>query len=139
MHRFFNKLTLSPKRLFLIDGFGALLTAFILFAILRSFNEYFGMPSNVLNLLSIIAFIFSAYSFGCFFLIKNNWHPFLRAIIIANLLYCILTFGLVIYNYPQLTLLAVTYFLLEIVVICILVFLEINGLIGSHQKRYHDN
>jgi len=139
MPRFFSKLTLSPKRLFLFDGFGALLTAFILLAILRTFNEYFKMPPNALNFLSIISLIFSAYSFCCFFLVKNNWHPFLRAIIIANLLYCILTLGLVFYNYQQLTILAVTYFLIEIIVVCILVFFEINALIESHQKSHGDN
>jgi hypothetical protein len=139
MPSFFNKLTLSPKRLFLIDGFGALLTGFILFAILRTFNKYFGMPLHALNFLSIIAFIYSAYSFCCFFLFRNNWQPFLRAIIIANLLYCILTLGLVIYNFRQLTILAVIYFLLEIVVICILVFFEIKGLNESYQKRHSGN
>ena len=137
--RFFKKLTLNPKKIFLIDGFGALLTAFILFAILKTFNEYFGMPLNALTFLSIIACILSAYSFCFFFLIKSNWHPFLRAIIITNLLYCILTSGLVIYNFSQLTLLAVTYFLLEIAVVGILVFFEISSLAKSYQRRHIDN
>ncbi len=135
MQQYFNKLLLKPKRLFLIDGLGAFLTAFFLFAILRTFNEYFGMPQTTLVFLSIIALAFSFYSFCCFFLVNNNWHPFLRAITIANLLYCCLTLGLVIYNYPRLTFLGVTYFLLEIIIVCGLVFLEINVLTISNRRR----
>lgn len=135
---FLNKLSLKPRKLFLIDGFGAFLTAFSLFAILRTFNEYFGMPKTTLNFLSIIALAFSVYSFCCFFLVNNNWHPFLQAISIANLLYCCLTFGFVIYNYPRLTSLGVAYFLIEIVIICGLVYIEINVLAISNQKRYED-
>jgi hypothetical protein len=138
MQQFVNKLTSTPKRLFLIDGFGAFLTAFLLFAILRTFNEYIGMPMTTLNFLSIIALIFSVYSFCCFFLVNNNWRPFLRAISIANLLYCCLTAGLVIYNYPRLTILGLTYFFLEIVVICVLVFVEVNVLTASNRKRHND-
>ena len=138
MQRFFNKLALNPKRLFLIDSLGAFFTALLLFAILRTFNEYFGMPKTTLDFLSIIALAFSVYSFCCFFLVNKNWHPFLRAIIIANLLYSCLTLGLVIYNYPRLTILGVTYFLLEIVVVCGLVFFEINVLTISNRRRHND-
>ena len=128
MKKLFNKLILNPKRLFLIDGFGAFVTAFFMFAILRTFNEYFGMPKLTLDFLSIIALAFSGYSFCCFFLVSNNWHPFLRTISIANILYCCLTLGLVIYYYPLLTILGVTYFLIEIIIVVVLVFLEISAL-----------
>jgi hypothetical protein len=138
MQRFFNKLTLYPKRLFLIDSLGAFLTALLLFAILRTFSEYFGMPKSTPSILSIIALIFCVYSLYCFFLVNKNWHPFLRGIIIANLLYSCLTLGLIIYNYPRLTILGVTYFLLEIVVIYGLIFFEINVLIIIKRTKYSD-
>ena len=128
MKKLINKLILNPKRLFLIDSFGAFVTAFFMFAILRTFNEYFGMPKLTLDFLSIIALAFSVYSFCCFFLVSNNWHPFLRTISIANILYCCLTLGLVIYYYPLLTILGVTYFLIEIIIVVVLVFFEINVL-----------
>lgn len=140
MQQFFNKLTLNPKKLFLVDGSGALLTAFFLFAILRTFNEYFGMPKPILDILSIIALAFSVYSFCCYFLVKNNWQPFLRAISIANLLYCCLTTGLVIYNYPRLTILGVSYFVIEIILVCGLVFLEIAALIRTGRRaNFHQH
>jgi hypothetical protein len=128
MQQFSNKWVPDPKKIFLVDSLGALLTAFLLFVILVTFNKYFGMPETTLHFLSITALVFSAYSFCCFLLLKNNWHPFLRAIIIANLLYCCLTLGLVIYHYQLLTMLGVIYFLAEIGVVCILVFIEIKVL-----------
>jgi hypothetical protein len=138
MQRFFKKWTLNPKRLFLIDGFGAFLTAFFLFIILRTFNEYFGMPKTTLSFLSTIALAFSVYSFCCFFFVNKKWNSFLRAISIANFLYCCLTLGLVIYYYPRLTILGVAYFLIEIVIIGGLVFLEIKILrvAKEHSTNY---
>ena len=82
-----DQFKLKPKILFLIDGLGALLTAFFLFVILRTFNEYFGMLQTTLTYLSLIAVIFCLYSITCFFLLSDNWKPFLRVISIANLLY----------------------------------------------------
>jgi peptidoglycan biosynthesis protein MviN/MurJ (putative lipid II flippase) len=130
-----RQFTLSPKTLFLVDSLGALVTAFFLFAILRTFNEYVGMPQTALTYLSLIAVIFSLYSIACFFLLEANWQPFLRTISIANLLYCCLTMGLVIYYYPSLTILGITYFLAEIIVVCGLVFVELKTLRGKQVRK----
>lgn len=121
-----NLLTLKPKTLFLIDGIGALLTAFLLFVVLRAFREYVGMPDVILTSLSLIAVVFAIYSIGCCLFLKNTWKPFLTIISTANLLYCCLTTVLVVYYYPLLTILGVIYFSGEIAVICGLVFIELK-------------
>lgn len=121
-----KQLSLQPKTLFLVDGLGALVTAFFLYVILRTFNDYFGMPESVLTCLSVIAVIFCFYSITCYFLLKDNWRPFLRMISIANLLYCCLTLGLVIYYFTELTVLGVVYFIAEIIVVGGLVFVELK-------------
>lgn len=115
-----------PKTLFLVDSLGAFTTAFFLFAILRPFNQHVGIPQLVLTYLSIIALLFCFYSMTCFLLIKNNWQPFLKIISIANLLYCCLTIGIVVYYYHTLTILGVAYFLVEIVIVFGLVFVELK-------------
>ena len=130
-----KRLTLQPKTLFLIDGLGALVTAFFLFVILRTYNVYFGMPQNTLTYLSLIAIVFCLYSITCYFFLKDNWRPFLRTISIANLLYCCLTMGLVIYYYPSLTILGVSYFLAEIIVVFVVVFVELKTLAATVQKK----
>lgn len=114
----------KPKLLFLIDGSGALLTAFLLFVVLSNFSEYVGMPQLVLDCLSIIAFSFSIYSFACYLFLKNRWPVFINIIAIANLLYCAATLFLLFAYYQQLTVLAVLYFSLEIGVIIVLCSLE---------------
>lgn len=128
MNNIIKRLALSPKTLFLIDSIGALVTGFFLFAILGTFNEYFGAPLAALTFLSLLAVMFFFYSISCFLFVKSNWHFFIRVISIANLLYCCLTLVLVIYYFQSLTLLGIVYFLAEIVVICALVFVELKVL-----------
>lgn len=122
--RIIHNLSKQPTKLFLIDGIGALLTIFYLFGILQKFNAYIGMPVFTLNVLGIIASFFFAYSIFCFLFIRKNPAPFIRIISLSNLLYCLLTLVLVIYNYTTLTTLGITYFLLEITIICVLAYIE---------------
>lgn len=126
VRKIINKLTAEPKTLFLVDSIGAILTAFFLFVVLINFNEYFGMPLTILTYLSVIAALFCIYSTSCFFFLKENWVPFIRTISIANLLYCILTIGLVIVHYPIITTICTVYFLVEIIIICGLAYIELN-------------
>lgn len=122
-----DKLISNLKTLFLIDALGALLTAFSLGVILVKFEESFGMPRRVLHFLSLVACIFMVYSFCCYFFIARNRRPYLKAIAIANMMYCCLTLGLVFYFYQSLTILGLIYFLLEIMVVSVLIFIELKA------------
>jgi hypothetical protein len=135
MNNVLRQLALKPKILFLIDSLGALVTAFFLFVILKKFNLYFGMPQTTLTYLSIVAIVFCLYSMSCFLFLNNHWQPFLKIISLGNLLYCCLTIGLVLYNYQSLTALGITYFLAEILIICMLVFVELIASSGANVKR----
>lgn len=119
-----KKFSLNPKKIFLVDGLGAFLTALILYVIMDRYNEYFGIPQTTLTCLCVIALVFSLYSITCFFILKDKWQPFLKAIITANLLYCCLTAGLVLYSYSSITVLGITYFSVEMMIILGLVFIE---------------
>ncbi len=118
----------NPKKLFLIDGLGALLTAFFLGVILTRLEDYFGMPPKILYILSLVALMYAIYSMSCHFFISRNWKPYLKGIAIANLMYCCLTIGLVVYFYHRLTGIGVLYFLLEVIVIFVLIGIEIKVL-----------
>jgi hypothetical protein len=119
-----NELARNPKRLFLIDSLGAVLTLFGLMGVLMPLEKWFGMPRPTLLLLAVMALGLAIYSGCCFLFVKDNWRPFLHAVSVANLLYCALTAGLVIAHYDQLTLLGVGYFIAEIGIVCGLVFVE---------------
>lgn len=121
-----DQLKREPKLLFLMDSIGALLTSFLLFVVLRNFHEYVGMSKAILSYLSLIALIYSIYSAACFLLLKQRFKLFLIGIGIANLLYCTLTIGLLINYRPFLTTLGVSYFLVEMTIICLLAYLELK-------------
>jgi hypothetical protein len=114
----------NRQRLFLIDGLGALLSAFFLGIVLVRFETTFGMPQNILCFLAALACLFAVYSFCCYIFIKDNWRPYLRSIAIANLTYCCITFGLIVTCYESLTILGVGYFVVELLILGILVAVE---------------
>jgi peptidoglycan/LPS O-acetylase OafA/YrhL len=119
-----NSLTPNSKRIFLIDSLGALLSAFFLGVILVKSEDRFGMPRTTLYALSSVACLFMIYSLCCYFFNFSNWKPYLKTIIIANSIYCCLTIGLIFYSYKSLTILGLIYFILELIVLIVLVFVE---------------
>ena len=129
-----NHLTVNPKRLFLIDFLGATLTIFLLNVLIRNFNEYFGMPKEALDFLSIYAICLFLYSLLCFLFLKKAWSLFIKGISLANLAYCFLTVGFLIVYYHQITILGLTYFMTEILIICGLVYVEFNVGMAKNKK-----
>ncbi|MGB1207078.1 MAG: hypothetical protein ACPG5B_15640 [Chitinophagales bacterium] len=119
-----KKLHSNPKHIFLIDGLGALISAFSLGIVLVIFKNYFGMPQNVLHVLAAIACIFAIYSFSCALRMPKIWQLFLKLIAMANFIYCCVTIALLYYFYQKLTILGLIYFVLEIIVIFVLVKIE---------------
>ena len=115
---------LSSKNIFLIDGLGAITTALVLSIILLYFQHLLGMPQTVLFFLIVVACTFSFYSLACHFSAPANWRSFLLFIAISNTVYCCVSIGFVAYHFEQLTWLGITYFVLEVVVIGTLVFME---------------
>jgi hypothetical protein len=122
-----DNLTSNPKKLFQIDSLGAFLTAFLLGVILTRYEAHFGMPGKVLYPLSILACVFGVYSMGCYFWVRSHWRPFLKAIALANLVYCLLTIGLVVSLYPLLTILGILYFSGELIVMSVLTYIELSA------------
>lgn len=123
---------LHPKKLFILDGLGALLSAFLLGIVLVKLEPYFGMPSKELYFLASIAVIFMIYDYICYWKVQENWRPFLKAIAIANLIYCCISIVIVCYSYNQLTHLGLVYFLLEIIIILIIVTIELKTVLKKN-------
>lgn len=131
-------LTNKPKTIFLIDGLGAMLTTLLLFVVLRNFNEYFRVPKTILTFLSAISICFCLYSIACFFFLKANWTPFIRIISYANFFYCVLTVGLVITYNSVISTLGMVYFLVEVIIVCLLVYIELKVATAVKQNRTND-
>ena len=123
----------APEKLFLIDGLGAMLTTLLLFVVWRNFNEHIGLPKTAINNLAAIAACLCIYSLVCFLCLKQKWVPFIRLMSWANLFYCIFTLVVLLIYYPQITLLGIAYFLVEIVMIIGLVYIELS--VANQIKR----
>ena len=129
-----NKIASNPKRLFLMDGLGAFLSAFFLGVVLANFEFLFGMPLRVLYFLSIIACFYALFSAYCYCFVVKNERLYLTIIASANLIYCCLTVGLILYFHSTMTILGLVYFILELILICCLVLLELTA-ISKNQLR----
>lgn len=114
----------TAKKLLLIDGIGACITALLLSQVLTRFEPLFGMPKEVLFVLAAVAVCFAVYDAACYFLIKSNHSPALKPIMTANAIYCMVTFGLVIIHFDTLTWLGIAYFIGEIALVSALIFIE---------------
>ena len=121
--KYFSQL---PRRLFLLDSFGAALTSLSLIIILRFYNDYFGMPASILSYLITVGLIFFSYSTTCFLLLKKNWASFIRLIGLGNLLYSSFSLVLVYYYFNKLTPLGVVYFFLEAIIVVVLAIIELK-------------
>jgi len=116
----------NPKRLFKIDGFGAILSAFLLAIVLVKLEGVFGIPKSALYFLAFLPCLFAVYDFYCYFKINKNLGSFLKAIAITNLIYCFLSICLAIYHSEEITILGWAYILIEIAIVSGLSFIELK-------------
>jgi len=94
--------------------------------ILIYFNHYFGISKTTFSYLSLFAAFLCIYSTTCFLFLKDNWVFYIRIISFANLLYCVLTLGMMIFNHAELTIIGLIYFLVETAIISGLVYIELS-------------
>lgn len=111
-----------------MDALGALLTSVLLFGVLAPLSSYFGIPKQVFYLLSGIAFCLFTYSSICSILIKKNWNPYLKIIIVLNFMYLMVYIFLIINHTETISEMGWIYFSLEILVIGFVITLEIKTL-----------
>jgi hypothetical protein len=112
------------KLLFLIDGMGALLSAFLLGVVLVIFQPLFGIPVSTLYFLAALPCVFAAYDFYCYFGVKKGLGQSLKVIATANLLYCLLSLGFAFYHAESLTVLGWVYIVVEVLIVVTLALVE---------------
>lgn len=114
----------EPRKLFLFDSLGALLTAVLLYSLLRPNYDLFGLSSAIFTNLALGALAICLYSLGCFVLIRKGWAPFLRTIALLNGIYCLSTVILLARHSAHITPLCWVYFLGEVGIIASLIYIE---------------
>ncbi|MEQ9375992.1 MAG: hypothetical protein RIG68_12485 [Imperialibacter sp.] len=116
----------NPKKLFLFDGFGASLSAFLLGVVLVKLQTLFGIPAATLYTLAAFPVIFAVYDYYCYRRVAYQLGPFLKGIALLNLLYCCLSIGLAVYHYGTITNLGWIYLLIEVLIVGLLALIEIK-------------
>lgn len=114
----------NPKTIFLVDSIGAFLSAFCLMIISRFYSNYFGINPSTFQLLTILPILFCIYSACCYLLIKRSFKSFILIIAIANFLYCLITLVLMFTLYSELTILGLSYFVIELMIIALIISIE---------------
>ncbi len=116
----------KPRKLLLLDGAGALLSAIMLGGVLVYFQQYIGMPKSILFALGAAAVCFSSFSLSSYYMKSVNPKRSLKTIGLVNIIYCIVSLAIVIIYYEQLTLLGLGYFIIEKTIVLPLAFIEIR-------------
>lgn len=128
-HRFKFEFNLPSKQsIFLLDGIGGLITAFIIGFVLPFFREDVRLPKEILQGLAIAGLLYGIYSLSCSFFTGKRDRIRLMGIIGANVFYCIVTSVMVIMYLDHLSGWGITYFIAEIAIILALVGLEFKVL-----------
>ncbi len=123
----------SPRRLFLIDGLGAILSAFMLGIVLVQYESVFGIPSATLYVLAIFPVLFAIFDFYCFQKKNANLSKLLKIIAILNLLYCCMSIGCAMYHIDTVTILGWVYICVEVLLIVILSLFELKVAIKNNE------
>jgi len=118
--------TISPKQYFVVDGLGALVSAFMLGVVLVSFESFFGIPKQALYILAALPCFFTLYDLFCYLRVEKNLGRYLRIIAMVNIAYCCLSLGFAFYHFNSLTIWGWSYIIGEIIIVIALSIIEIR-------------
>lgn len=126
MNKIVSHFIRNPKQLFGIDATGAFITVVLLFAVLKKNGLYLGLPDRIVLYLLGISLCIFGYSLLCWLTVTKKQKLFIVVTGIINLLYCLLTFGLIIGYCSEITVLGMFYFCFEIIIIFFLACIELK-------------
>jgi hypothetical protein len=125
-NQWIDNISKNPKFLFLIDGLGALLSAFLYYIVLSNLIAVFGIPKHALNLFCFLALGYAVFSLSTYFRNVDNWRPYMKIIALANLFHCVLTVIFLIYYNESITGIGLLYFVVEIIIVATLAVYELK-------------
>jgi hypothetical protein len=119
-----EKLSTQPRRVFLMDGLGAVVSALALGVGLPAIQPLIGMPREVLSLLAAIPVGYAVYSLGCAARLPAKWPNWLRGIALLNAGYAGFSVAMLAVHAAQIQPLGWAYFVGEILLLAGLAPLE---------------
>ena len=122
-----ERIEFSPKKIFLIDGLGAILSSFLLGVVLVKLENVFGIPSSTLYFLATLPIFFAIFDFYCYLIDDNKLGHYLNVIATVNLLYCCLSIRFAFNHFGTITNFGWAYILIEVLIIIFLAILELKA------------
>ena len=116
----------NPKKVFQLDGLGAMVSAVLLGVVLVKWESVFGIPTSTLYVLAAIPCLFAVYDFYCYLKVEKKLGVFLNVIALANLLYCTLSIGLALSHLDTITAFGWAYITGEIVLVTAIALFELT-------------
>lgn len=126
IEKLIKKLNLTPQRLFLIDGLGALISAFLLGFVLTKLRGLLGIPINLLYFLTTFPTLFFFFDLYSYYKTSLKQKKLLKLIACANLFYCFLSLFTISNNFKTVTIYGASYILIEILIIIFLSLIELK-------------
>jgi hypothetical protein len=121
-----DKTWLYSRKIFLVDAAGAALSTLFLGFVMIRWQEFFGMPIEVLACLALVAFLLFIYSYTCYRQASDNWAWFLKMVARANFSYLTVTLLCILYWWHALTAWGKAYFLGEAIIVIVLALHEMR-------------
>lgn len=126
MKKLLNTLVQKPKKMFVVDGLGALFSAFMLGIVLVQFHSFFGIPTQTLYILASVALVLASLDFYFYRSTKINPSKAIQTIAILNLLYLGLSLSLGIYHAKLISIYGWLYLVAEMLILLLLVGFELK-------------
>ncbi len=116
----------NPRRLFVVDGIGAILSAFLLGVVLLRLEHLFGIPASALYVLASLPIVFALFDFYCYHFVQKRFAHYFNILAIVNLGYCCLSIGFAAYHSDAITSLGWLYILIEILIVIYVARIELK-------------
>lgn len=116
----------NPKKLLIIDGVGAIISAFLLGVVLVKFENIFGIPKQTLYILASLPVLFAIYDLYAFKQENNKIYMFIKNIALLNILYCFISIGFAFYHIETIKFFGWIYIIVEIFIVAILASIELK-------------
>lgn len=114
----------QPKKIFLFDGLGAMLSTALLYFLLMPNAAWIGLSVTQINALVIGALCLVGYDLIARIVYTPERGWLIKVLALLNTLYCITTLSVLILHYTSITILGWAYFLGEMAIVGVLVYLE---------------
>jgi hypothetical protein len=116
----------DPRRAFVVDGLGALVSTLALGGLLPLFADELGTTRSALYTLAAFPLLYAVFDLACVLLRPARWRAALRVVAVANTVYPLISVGVLASNGVELSMLGSVYFVQEIAIVWALAALELH-------------